>query len=64
MVLFWLLSLLMGVLLFAFGYYLGHHVGATAHVRRHLSQARECRRTGQAPPQWPDEHDASWSQGW
>jgi hypothetical protein len=64
MLLFWSISALAGVFLFGFGYYLGRHVGETAHVRQHLRQVREQRRLGQTPAPWPEERDPSWSRGW
>lgn len=39
-----LLTILMGTVLFGFGYYLGDQVGRTAHIREHLRQVRAGRR--------------------
>lgn len=38
-----LLTILVGSVLFGFGYYLGDQVGRTAHIREHLRQSRASR---------------------
>lgn len=39
-----LVTILVGAVLFGFGYYLGDQMGRTAHIREHLQTARAARR--------------------